>query len=514
MQIKYKRLIALFGIILFVTIFNWNSINTPFERDEGEYAYAAKVLLNGDLPYRDSFMLKPPMIIYTYALGQAIDSTHVWPPRVLRIIFILGIIALTGLIVKKEYGENFAIASMFLITPMLSFPYLASLAANTEIFMLLPLMGVVALYIFNYEKEKQSFHVLFFAGFLGMTALLYKPISLLPLIFIFCIWLFKIWQKDKKIKDILMSKFFIFSGITTSLLLFLGYFLIKDGGKSFFENVITYNFYYLDAVSNNFSTLFRQINIFWSKWPILCILLISYLFIRPKNYFIYFGLFLTSFLMIFRSNLFHYYIILIPFWAILIIGSIEYISSYLNKKYNIKNSPIIISSILVISMLIPIQTQFFKTPNEISTWIYGMGNPFIESKIVAEKIKEITKENDTIFIAGSEPQILFYANRKSSSRFVITYPFLIKSRVQMDYKKEAMNEILQNNPKVIVISQREESGFVNEENPTIFKDFIYELLNKNYHLIGGYVLEKKPSWREDLNANQISNSSLLLYKKN
>ncbi|MCM2339137.1 MAG: hypothetical protein NDI62_01635 [Burkholderiales bacterium] len=511
---KYKKIIAILGIIFFIVILNWNSINTPFERDEGEYAYSAKILLNGGLPYKDTFLLKPPMIIYTYALGQIIDPNAIWPPRVLKIITIFGIVFLVGLIVKKEYGENADIANMYILAPMLSFPYLTSLAANTEIFMLLPLTGVVALFIFNYEKEKSSFLVLFSAGFLGITALLYKPISLLPLIFIFCIWLFKIWQNNKSIKNILLSKFFIFLGIATSLLLFLGYFLLKDGGKSFFENVITYNFYYLDAVSNNFSTLFRQINIFWSKWPLLCILLISYLFIKPKNYFIYLGLFLTSFLMIFKSNLYHYYIILIPFWAILIVGSIEYISSYLNKKYNINNSLPIISSILVISILIPIQTQFFKNPNEISTWIYGMGNPFIESKIIAQKIKEITKENDTIFIAGSEPQILFYANRKSSSRFVITYPFLIKSPVQMDYKEEAMNEILRNDPKAIVVSQREESGFVNEENPTNFKDFIYELLNKNYHLVGGYVLEKKPSWVEDLSAEQISNSSLLLYKKN
>lgn len=511
---KYKKIIAILGIIFFIVILNWNSINTPLERDEGEYAYGAQVLLDGGLPYRNTFILKPPMIIYTYALGQIIDPSAVWPPRILRIISIFGIVFLVGLIIKKEYGENISIASMYILTPMLSFPYLSSLAANTEIFMLLPLMGAIALFVFNYKKANYSLTLLFLAGFLGMTALLYKPISLLPLIFIFCIWLFNIWENNKKISPVLKSFLLICFGMFISAFIFLFYFLIKDGGNYFFENVITYNLYYLDAISNNTSVLFRQLKVFSSKWPLLCILLISYPFLKPQNWFIYLGLFLASFLMVFKSNIYHYYIILIPFWVILVAGSLYSISKYLYKKYNINNSIIVIVSILTISILIPIRTQFFKSPDEISIWVYGLGNPFIESKIIAEKIKEITKKDDKIFIAGSEPQILFYADRKSSSRFVITYPLLIKTPVQMNYKNEAMKEIKENVPEVIVLSQREESGFINEEDPILFKNFIYDLLEKNYHLVGGYVLDKKSSWQENLTAEQISNSSLLLYKKN
>lgn len=509
----YKKIIAFSGIIFLLVIFNWNSINTPFERDEGEYAYGAQVLLSGGLPYRDSFTLKPPMIIYTYVLGQIIDYDTVWPPRILRIVFILGIIILTGLIIRKEYDENIGIASMYIITPMLSFPYLASLAANTEIFMLLPLMGTVALFIFNHEKKNVPFSSLFFGGFLGIMTLLYKPIAFLPLIFLFSVWLFNIWQKNKNLNKVFKSIFSITLGVICSFLLFLGYFLIKDGGKSFIENVIIYNSYYINSVNTFTPIVFRQLLIFWNNWFLLCILFLIYPLLRPKNWWLYLSLFFSSFLMIFKSNLYHYYIILIPFWALIISGSIYSISNYFDKKVENNKTIPIFTVLLVISMIIAVQIQFLKNPNEISFWIYGTGNPFIESKIIAQKISEITTKNDRIFIAGSEPQILFYANRISISRFVITYPFIIQSPMQSIYKKETIDAIKQKPPKVIVVSQREESGFVNEPDPATFKNFIFTLLKEQYQLIGGYVkTEKNSSWQENLTEEQILNSSLLLYK--
>src|SRR2546426_528063 len=56
--------------VLFLAV-RWNTFAAPFERDEGEYAYAAWLMRQGILPYENSFMQKPPMVIYTYLAGQA-----------------------------------------------------------------------------------------------------------------------------------------------------------------------------------------------------------------------------------------------------------------------------------------------------------------------------------------------------------------------------------------------------------------------------------------------------------
>ena len=512
---KYKIPISILGIIIFIFIFNCNSLNTPFERDEGEYAYSAKVLLNGGLPYRDSFMQKPPMIIYTYALGQIIPNNAVWPPRFLRILFILGIVLATGLIIKKEYGEDMGIASMYLLVPMLSFPYLAGLAANTEIFMLLPLVATLLIFVLNKNKNLISFWVCFWAGFLGTMAILYKPIALLPLVFIFIFWLFEIWRKEKILKKVLTSGSFILAGIISSLLLFLGYFIIKDGGKSFWESAVVFNSYYLNWVNNSSPIFWREMPIFMAKWFPLCLLFILSFFLKFKNKWFYIGLFFSCFLMIFKSPIGHYYILLMPFWIILVAGAISSISSYFDKKWKNNKTILTLTIISLLFMIGAVNRQFGLSSEEISYWIYGTSNPFVESKIISGKIDEITKPNDYVFVGGSEPQILYYANRKSSSRFVITYPFVINTPVQLKYQKEAIGELEKNVPQAIVISQRTESGLWNETSPQDFKNYLFNLIDKKYHLVGGYISEGgNMYWQDNLKPEEVQNASLLLYKIN
>ena len=43
-----------------------------FERDEGEYAYAAQRWIAGDVPYRDFFDQKPPGVFAFYAAAFAV----------------------------------------------------------------------------------------------------------------------------------------------------------------------------------------------------------------------------------------------------------------------------------------------------------------------------------------------------------------------------------------------------------------------------------------------------------
>src|SRR2546430_16590114 len=53
--------------------------------------------------------------------------------------------------------------------------------------------------------------------------------------------------------------------------------------------------------------------------------------------------------------------------------------------------------------------------------MYGF-NPFPESVALARLLRDHSTPDDRIFIFGSEPQILFYAGRRSASRYVFLYP--------------------------------------------------------------------------------------------
>ncbi len=97
-------LFSMAGLFLFTLLLHWTTFNLPFIRDEGEYAYTAWRMGQGDLPYQQIFLQKPPMIIYTYALAQIIDPVACWPPRVLAALAVFLAAVLIGLAAKKEFG--------------------------------------------------------------------------------------------------------------------------------------------------------------------------------------------------------------------------------------------------------------------------------------------------------------------------------------------------------------------------------------------------------------------------
>lgn len=61
----------------------WPSLFYPFGRDQGNYAYAARVLLDGGAPYLDVFLFKPPMTAVVHAVATAVFGATQYGIRVL-----------------------------------------------------------------------------------------------------------------------------------------------------------------------------------------------------------------------------------------------------------------------------------------------------------------------------------------------------------------------------------------------------------------------------------------------
>ena len=57
----------LLTILLAAAAIRWRLLDVPLERDEGEYAYAGQLILDGVPPYRDVYNMKLPGIYAAYA---------------------------------------------------------------------------------------------------------------------------------------------------------------------------------------------------------------------------------------------------------------------------------------------------------------------------------------------------------------------------------------------------------------------------------------------------------------
>src|ERR1043166_3122458 len=65
---RHRALIVLALVLLFVAVIRLRLREMPLERDEGEYAYAGQLLLQGIPPYKLAYNMKFPGIYGAYAL--------------------------------------------------------------------------------------------------------------------------------------------------------------------------------------------------------------------------------------------------------------------------------------------------------------------------------------------------------------------------------------------------------------------------------------------------------------
>jgi hypothetical protein len=100
---------------------------------------------------------------------------------------------------------------------------------------------------------------------------------------------------------------------------------------------------------------------------------------------------------------------------------------------------------------------FFSIPtSQLSRIIYGV-NPFVESVEIARYIQSHTAPDDRIAVVGSEPQIYFYANRKSATGYIYTYSLMEKQRYAARMQDEMIAEITAAHPKYVVFVSVAES---------------------------------------------------------
>jgi hypothetical protein len=112
-----------------------------------------------------------------------------------------------------------------------------------------------------------------------------------------------------------------------------------------------------------------------------------------------------------------------------------------------------VPALAALLVLVPLAAHrellFAGSPAEISRRFYGL-NPFVESLEIAEHIRQRTEPQETVFIVGSEPQILFYAGRRSATRYIFFYPLTGAFPDVAERQREAIAELDAARPRYLV----------------------------------------------------------------
>ena len=169
-------LAVVIAVVVFIRI---HLLAIPLERDEGEYAYAGQLMLQGIPPYRLAYNMKFPGVYAAYALimwifGQTSIGIHLG----LLIVNIASTVVVF-LIARRLIGLIAGIAAAASYTILSASPSVLGLAAHATHFVMLPiLLGALVLLKPGLTKKK----MVFVSGILFGAGLLMKQ----PAIFFIC----------------------------------------------------------------------------------------------------------------------------------------------------------------------------------------------------------------------------------------------------------------------------------------------------------------------------------------
>lgn len=452
---------VLAALLLIVTVYallRVNLIAIPLDRDEGAFGFAGRVILDGGLPYRDVLDHKPPVVFYLYALALWLfKPNETGIHYFLHLTNFLTLLALTALMKAFFHSWRPALWGALVFAIFSASPGIEGFVASTEMLMLLPI--VVCLWCAVLAVEKRSLSFLFVSGVVGALAFWTKPTALTSVLFAPAWFVARsvAGRKGGEARGVgwAASLSVWLAGAGAASLAIAGYFYQKGIFGEFVYWSFTHNVAYALRASADDSRrmlavvtarLFRGDFLFLVIGPAVAIWRASQR--RSESFFVlgFFGLSVAGVLPGYVYP--HYFAQLAPAVAI---ASGWGISELLFRIRQEKQLAALAVAALLVGIPVIVNRDYFleSSPARISRDYYGR-NPFAESKELAEYVASKTQAEDRLFIFGSEPQILLYAQRRSATAFPMIYPLTSSYPRCREFQERLWREIQQSRPKYVL----------------------------------------------------------------
>jgi hypothetical protein len=474
----WTYLLLSLGIIL-LAILRFRFIEVPLERDEGEYAYMGQLILQGIPPYKLAYNMKLPGVYFMYALfiqifGESIRGIHLG-----FLVINLSSIVLLYIIFKKFMNEIIAILCALTYGLYSTSPYVLGFAFHATHLVLFFFLLSFLFFLAHIENSKMI--PLYLSGiFLGISFLMKQQGIFLVLFLFFYLFYFNFLNKQRFL-SIFIKQFLFGLFILLPFLLSIFYLFSKGVISEFYFWTFSYASKYVSitSVSEGFQNLSNTVKIlsygykfFWYLFPIG---ILFYLFSNDStpqkvllSSLVFFSFLTTVPGFYFRE---HYFISFLPFLLLFSFKAIEYVFQQIYFKIR-KNLGILFLILFFIysvrNSIYTFKSYYLKdNPNQISRSVYG-ANPFIESIYLSKYIKDNSKENDQIFVFGSEPEIYFYTNRKSTTGYIYMYPLMEPHPYSLEMQKKLVATALKSKPKFVVLVNPELNfswGITDKTNP-------------------------------------------------
>jgi len=152
----------------------------------------------------------------------------------------------------------------------------------------------------------------------------------------------------------------------------------------------------------------------------------------------------------------HYFILLIPAAALCGGAAIVTIGKLVARATSPRAGQIAAVAVaaLALGSYVAAESEylFAMSPTALSRSVHGL-NPFVEAPELGRYLEAHSTPEDRIAVLGSEPEIYFYAHRKSATGYIYTYPLMEPQPFAAEMQTEMMSEIEAARPKFVVVVQ-------------------------------------------------------------
>jgi len=521
----------LLGIVVFtITIVRWRLAPMPLERDEGEYAYFGHLILNGITPYQEAYNMKLPGIYYMYALIMAVFGETYTGIHIGFILMNAGTMILlyqalknffnpmTGLITAGFYGL------MAMSNNVLGF---AAHATHFAVFYV-----SLSLYFFSkYEENKKLLFAVLTGAMLGMAFLMKQQAVYFILFGGFVFLFFQFLVKPRSIRAILINTSAFSFAVFIPYIIVLLIMLATGTFDKFWFWTVQYASKYATGLpwENGKELLNMTFSPIWEehKWIYylaiagVVVILFTKFSVKQKVLaisFVLFGILATTPGFYFRQ---HYFIVVLPAVALLAGIAIDYAGRFIIDKFRIK----------VIGIALPLVILFFlfnstfsngkfyystENPVMLCKAVYGT-NPFTESVEIANYIKANSSDTDKIAVLGSEPQIPFYANRKSATGHIYTYGLMEIHEYNLKMQEEMISEIEKEKPLFLVFCNVPFSWLSKPNSPMKIFEWYNKYATENYNIVGLVDIPDQGQssiyWNADAQRQPKNKNSVWVFKR-
>jgi hypothetical protein len=482
----------LLGVLLFFAAVRFRLRDMPLERDEGEFAYGGQLLLQGLWPGASLYTMKLPGTHAAYAVlmavfGQSCAGVHLGFLLVniatITLLFLLSR-ALVGTLAAVVAAATYGLASLS--------PDLLGTSAHATHFVVLPVLaGLLLLWRAGTTGRGGTYLA---AGFLLSSSVLMKHNGILFLGF-GALWLAGLAvarRGDSKPAFGKRAAAFALGVMTPWLLLLLVLWPAGALEQSWFWSV-TYARAYakpnpgatlvwlglmqrMPAVLQPalYAGLAGLVALWWQRGA-------KSVALFATGWLVFSGFAVVPGLH-FRP---HYYVVLLPVLALLTGALVQGATGWLGRgrwKLLAAIPSLVFVLMLARGILRERDFLFQMTPLAACRSLYG-SEPFPEAREVADYIRVHSAPDARIAVLGSEPEIHFYARRRSATGFVYMYPLLERQPFAAPMRAQLRQEIAAAQPQFIVQVRSWTSWLSRSAGPERLDELSAPLLPANYRLI-------------------------------